>query len=304
MKGNTTEINGDYSGSIYPTKQAEIMEEINLTSSFKVKGGVFSKNIKFNGKGSISGSVYASNEISIVPPDKNELAYKLSSGLFAGSTISVLDSNHIATMPTDLDKNMMIVKGDVVSDIVQLERTTVIGNIRARKVFLKDCSVIGGVYADEELVLDSCRLIFFTSGNCSIKNQNFFWMPYGISSNLFNFVDDNAKIIFTGFGDLNPIDLGKDDIHISENEEGDTIYSISLARRAWDLSSLESNFKRIEAFLKSFLIFEHLDEESKSIALENWPKTMREEDANFFLKIFNGKPSSPAPKKTKIKKEE
>jgi hypothetical protein len=290
---NTLVLKGKIEEPTYPKSQSEILREVIISDDFNILKGVYGKFISITGQGKILGPVYADEDISIKSPKIAGSYIRFNSGLSASNSLAIDGETIILDKPGSLENAKVYVKGDIVSDIIKIENTVVFGNLRGRKVIVNNSTVVGGIYADEQLILENSRVVSFTSGEVILKGTIYCWLPYGFSkipmkmedSLLANGKTILSRLIFTGFGDSQEMELGVGDIHLHKRDDDSEIYAINLGRRALNLKLIENEFLKVEKFITSILIFDQLDAHSQEIALRDWPKDMREEESKIFKKF-------------------
>jgi hypothetical protein len=287
---NTVVLKGKIDEATYPKSQSEILRDVIITEEFNILKGIYGKTISVDGKGKILGPVYADEDISVKCPKLSGDFIRFNAGLSAASSISIDGDTIITDKPGSLEKAKVYVKGDIVSDIVKVENSVIFGNLRARKVIVNNSTIVGGIYADEQLILENSRVVSFTSAEVLLKGTILCWLPYGFSkipmkmedSLLVNGITIVSRLVFTGFGDSHEMELGVGDIHLHKRDDGNEIYAINLGRRALNLKIIEEEFQKVEKFISSILIFDQLDSHSQEMALIDWTKNMGESEAAIF----------------------
>jgi hypothetical protein len=311
-KNNVT-LTGEMEGSFYPSCQAEILRNVILKSPYYLKGGILSQNLKNKGGGTVTGPVLTSAEVILLQPARKSEPLRFLSGISATISISVQEE------PKPLKKTVignilnagLIIRGDVVSDMVKLENALIFGNIRGRQITVVNSIIIGSLLAEEELLVENSKFVSFSGGHVVLKGNNGCWLPYGtslapiefedasdsqgreISSQLRylairNARDKEGKVKwpgnFTGGNgndrepDYTALLLGPGDIKKHKVSENKDIYALNIARRALNLAPVEEEIKTIEEFLKGILMYEHLDKSSQERERKEWEKKFGTEE--------------------------
>jgi hypothetical protein len=289
-KSNTLPLTGKVEEPVYPSKQAEILRDVIISEEFHLKKGVFGNDISINGTGIIAGPIYANSEVSVQYPKNAKESIKLLSGISAVHSISVQSSGNFEGKPGSIASSKILIKGDVVSEIVKIDNAIVFGNIRAKRVIVNNATIVGEIFAEEQLVLENSRFISFHSVQVTLKGEIYCWLPYGFSSTPIAFEDSTlpdgkivkSKLVFTGFGDKQYVEMGSTDIHIHSVGDGKEVYALNLGRRALNLKLIEEEFKKIESFIRSILIFDHLDTHSKEMVLSDMQKYLSGDELTLF----------------------
>lgn len=287
---NTLSITGKLEEAIYPFKQAEVLRDIIIYDKFYLKKGVFGNDISINGTGVIVGPIFANSEVSVQCPQDAKESISILSGINAVHSILVQRPGKFEGKPSSIASSKIFIKGDVVSEIVKIDNAIVFGNLRAKKVIVNNSTIVGEIFAEEQLVLENSRFISFHAVQVTLKGEVYCWLPYGFSATPIVFEDSTlpngtvikSKLVFTGFGDKQYIELGSTDIHIHSAENGKEVYALNLGRRALNLKLIEEEFQKIETFLKSILIFEHLDAHSKEILSKSLRESLPEDELVLF----------------------
>jgi hypothetical protein len=310
---NNVILSGEMEGSFYPSRQSEILRNVVLKSPYNIKGGVFSQNLKNNGGGTVTGPALASAEVTLsLPPGKSK-PLRFLSGVSA--TISISVEEQAKPLKDTAIGNMLnarlIVRGDVVSEMIKLENALIFGNVRGRQITVVNSLIIGSLLAENELLVENCKFVSFSGGHVVLKGNNGCWLPYGTSLKPIEFEDfsDNhgktipAQLCYlalkntkdkhgkgqwmenmsdgndgeTGYSDPALL-LGPGDIKKHKTTDGKEIYALNIAQRALDLAPVEDEIKIIQEFLKGILMYEHLDKSSQERERKEWGKKFRPEE--------------------------
>jgi hypothetical protein len=208
-------------------------------------------------------------------------------------------------------KTALIIRGDVVSDMVKLENALIFGNIRGRQITVVNSIIIGSLLAEDELLVENSKFVSFSGGHVVLRGNNGCWLPYGTSLVPIEFedaVDSQGKKISPqlcylaiknvkdkecsgmwsgnipgGSGnDRESADtallLGPGDIEKHKTRDGKDIYALNIARRALNLAPVEEEIKTIEEFLQGILMYEHLDKSSREREIKEWEKKFGSEE--------------------------
>jgi hypothetical protein len=310
---NNVILTGEMEGSFYPSCQSEILRDVVLKSPYYLKGGIFSQNLKNNGGGTVTGPVLASAEITLTPPIRKKEPLRFLSGMSA--TISIAVEEEAKSLKETVIVNMMnaglIIRGDVVSDMVKLENALIFGNIRGRRLTVVNSIIIGSLLAEDELLVENSKFVSFSGGHVALRGINGCYLPYGTSLEPIKFEnvsDSKGKTIpyqlrylaiknpkdkkgkvrwMDNFFDGNISEqasgdpvllLGPGDIKKHKTKDGKDIYALNIAQRALDLAPVEKEIKTIEEFLKGILMYEHLDKSSQERERKEWEKKFSSEE--------------------------
>lgn len=310
---NNVNLTGEMEGSFYPSCQSEILRNVVLKSPYYLKGGIFSRNLKNNGGGTVTGPVLASAEVTLSQPTGKSGPLRFLSGISATVSISVEEEVRLLkeTVIGKILNAGLIIRGDVVSDMVKLENALIFGNIRGRQVTVVNSIIIGSLLVEEELLVENSKFVSFSGGHVVLRGNNGCWLPYGTSLAPIKFEDasdSQGKTIpfqlrylavknvkdkegkgkwlgkfSNGAGDEQaPGDpallLGPGDIKKHKTGDGLDMYALNIARRALDLAPVEEEIKTIEEFLKGILMYEHLDKSSQERERKEWEKKFSSEE--------------------------
>lgn len=305
-KNNVT-LTGEMEGSYYPSCQSEILRSVILKTPYYLKGGIYTQNLKNNGGGTVTGPVLASAEVMLSQPGGKSEPLRFLSGISA--TISIAVEEEAKPLKETVIGSMLnaglIIRGDVVSDMIKLENALIFGNIRGRQVTVVNSIIIGSLLAEDELLVENSKFVSFSGGHVVLGGDNGCWLPYGTSLKPFEFKDlsdSKGKTIpaqlrylairnrkgregkgkwlgtfFDGIGDGREsgdpmLLLGPGDVKKHKTKDGKDVYALNIARRALDLAPLEDEMRTIEEFLKSILMYEHLDKSSRERERKEWQK--------------------------------
>jgi len=311
-KNNVT-LTGEMEGSFYPSCQSEILRNVLLKSPYYLKGGILSQNLANNGGGTVTGPVLASAEVTLVQPARKSEPLRFLSGISATISISVEEEAKPLeeTVIGDMHNTALIIRGDVVSEMVKLENALIFGNIRGRQITVVNSIIIGSLLAEDELLVENSKFVSFSGGHVVLRGNNGCWLPYGTSLAPIEFEDvsdSRGKKIYsqlrylaikntrdkeskgmwsskiTGGNEDNQESadtamlLGPGDIKKHKTREGKDIYALNIARRALNLAPVEEEIKTIEEFLRGILMYEHLDKSSQERERKEWEKKFRTEE--------------------------
>jgi hypothetical protein len=310
---NNVILTGEMEGSFYPSCQSEILRDVVLKKPYYLKGGIFSQNLKNSGGGTVTGPVLASAEVTLSPPAKKKEPLRFLSGISA--TISIAVEEEAKSLKETVIGNMinagLIIRGDVVSDMVKLENALIFGNIRGRRITVVNSIIIGSLLAEDELLVENSKFVSFSGGHVVLRGINGCYLPYGTSLEPIKFEnvsDSQGKTIpyqlrylaiknpkdkegkgkwmgsfSDGSGDNKAASdpalvLGPGDIKKHKTKDGKDIYALNIARRALDLAPVEEEIKTIEEFLTGILMYEHLDKSSQERERKEWAKKFRPDE--------------------------
>lgn len=309
---NLVHLSGDIEGSFYPSTQSELLRDVVLQSPFHIQGGVFAQNIKNSGGGIVTGPVLATAEITLKHPGPGKSALQFHSGISAALSIAVEEMGKSAGETVLADKNnaSVVVRGDVLSDMVKLENVLVFGNVRARQAVIVNSIIVGSILIEEELRIENCLFVALSGGRVVLRGQNGCWLPYATSLEPMVFEETALKkgekapaelrylalcrtsslgcgftlggISCKPFADrqctYRNVRLGPADIRPHKTGDGRTLYALNIAQRALDLAPIEQEIKQVETFLKELLIYEHLDKSSQEYAREQWAEKFKADE--------------------------
>jgi hypothetical protein len=313
-KNNVT-LTGEMEGSFYPSRQSEILRNVILKSPYYLKGGVYALNLENNGGGTVSGPVLATAEVSLSPPSRKSEPLRFLSGISATVSMAVEEVNEPLeeTVIGDMLKAGLIIRGDVVSEMVKVENALIFGNIRGRQITVVNSVIIGSLLAEDELLVENSKFVSFSGGHVLLKGTNGCWLPYGTALVPIEFKDahdNNGKAIpgrlrylaikdAKDAGIFSPgardeeeqsdpaLLLGPDDVKKHKTKEGKDIYALNIARRALNLAPVEEEIRTIEEFLKGILMYEHLDKSSRERERKEWAKKFSKEELELLEYTLN-----------------
>ena len=313
---NNVILTGEMEGSFYPSCQAELLRNVRLKSPYYLKGGILSQNLTNSGGGTVTGPVLASSEVTLSPsrPSSGKREpLRFLSGISATISISMEEEAKPLeeTVIGNMLKTALIIRGDVVSDMVKLENALIFGNIRGRQITVVNSIIIGSLLAEDELLVENSKFVSFSGGHVVLRGNNGCWLPYGTSLVPIEFEDavdsqgkkispqlcylaiKNAKdketkgmlsgnIPCGNRDDREPVEtallLGSGDIEKHKTRDGKDIYALNIARRALNLAPVEEEIKTIEEFLEGILMYEHLDKSSREREGKEWEKKFGPEE--------------------------
>jgi hypothetical protein len=303
---NNVMLTGEMEGSFYPSCQSEMQRNVMLKGPFYLKGGIFSQYLKNNGGGTVTGPVLASAEVTLSQPVGNPEPLRFLSGISA--TISIAMEEKAGGLEETVISNMknagLIIRGDVVSDMIKLENALIFGNLRGRQISVVNSIIIGSILAEEELIIENSKFVSFSGGHVVLKGDNGCWLPYGTSLTPIEFTQlrymavnstkdgDGKKTWLNSFQTdvhdeqktVEPVlMLGPGDVTKHKTKDGLDIYALNIARRALNLVPLEEEIKTIEEFLKGILMYEHLDKSSQEREKKEWEKKFRPEELELLI---------------------
>ncbi|MGD2086949.1 MAG: hypothetical protein PVH61_12270 [Candidatus Aminicenantes bacterium] len=311
-KNNVT-LTGEKEGAFYPSCQSELLRNVRLKSPYYLKGGILSQNLTNSGGGTVTGPVLASSEVTLSSSTGKKEPLRFLSGISATISISMEEEAKplAESVIGSMLKAALIVRGDVVSDMVKLENALIFGNVRGRQITVVNSIIIGSLMAEDELLVENSKFVSFAGGHVVLKGNNGCWLPYGtslvpiefedavdsrgekISSQLHYLAIKNARDKkskgmwsgnFTGGtgDDRESADtallLGPADIKKHKTRDGKDIYTLNIARRALNLAPVEKEIRAIEEFLKGILMYEHLDKSSRERERKEWEKKFGTEE--------------------------
>jgi hypothetical protein len=197
---NNVTLTGEMEGSFYPSRQSEILRNVVLKNPYYLKGGIYALNLENNGGGTVAGPVLASAEVSLSPPVRESEPLRFLSGISATVSIAVEEVNK--SLEDTVIGNMLnaglIIRGDVVSEMIKLENALIFGNIRGRQITAVNSVIIGSLLAEDELLVENSKFVSFSGGHVVLKGNNGCWLPYATALAPFEFkeaLDSKGKTI-------------------------------------------------------------------------------------------------------------
>jgi len=314
LSRNVIELTLSIEGSFYPSTQSEILRDVILKGPFEINGGIFARNIKNVGGGTVTGPVLATAEITLTHPQSanRNSVLRFLSGINASLTIAMEETGLKIeeTVVSDINKASIIVKGDVVSDMVKIENSLIFGNLRARQASVVNSVIVGSILTEEDLRIENSLFVSFSGGRVKLFGKNGCWLPYGTALEPIIFEETQfqngekkgaelryialcrtqqlgCRFTLGGISclpfysnkcDFKNVRIGSADIRPHKTDNGQMLYALNLAQRALDLTPIEKEIKLVESYLKELLIYEHLDKSSQEHAREKWLNMFSEEE--------------------------
>lgn len=178
---NLVTINGVINGSFFPASKNRLLTDVVLQEGFHIRGGIYANQLTIEGPGIVEGPVMAKKDIMIYPPTDLKKRIILRCGLSARLSISVNVPNTFGITPVSHKGFLpLFIRGDIISDSVNIENTVVIGNVFARNAAIKDSIIIGCPLIEDKLTMRNSMAISFRAGSVELINRNSIWVPYGL----------------------------------------------------------------------------------------------------------------------------
>jgi len=194
-----------YNNAVIPSKRTEMWRDIDLRGKVQINGGIFGKSLKVNpGFIFIRDAVFILEHIEITGRGSGKIWFN-----------SVVNSNH-----SFLVENNQIYSrfsADLRAVHLNIENAFIYGNVFCKNAIIKNCVIVGTVFADEELIIENSILGSFQTNRVSIKSKSGLLFPFAISMNFPTIKADIYYLFlspFTNSGpDINVIPFHQDDIH-------------------------------------------------------------------------------------------
>lgn len=276
---------------ILPQKAAELARSIVVKGETIVQGAVFAHKLTLQaGDLEIQGAVYVQNEL-YADTDYAGNARFIKAVASAGAIVS------------RAQKASLTFGSDINAKSVVLYNAFVCGSIYADEITLKNCVVIGGVFATQELSLDGCLVGTFNAPVVSIAGDNGIMLPSAFSiepinasplSTLYNYSLADFGDLFQG-KEQSP-DSGKIKVSLKDDElraqlnDGDvnkavrsyTVVGKVLAADLIDTDKFQNHFLLTAAALGPQLLRSYNMADGKT-------KITTEALREFFFGILSGK---------------
>jgi len=310
---NNAILSGDINGAIYPSCQKEILRNVFLKAPYNINGGIWTMNLKNDGGGIVTGPVMASTEITVTLPRKNNEPVRFLSGINSTLSIAVEESGKSLeeSVMGKISNAGLIIRGDVVTNMIKLENALVIGNVRGRQITIVNCIIVGSLLAEEELLVENSNFVSFSGKHVVLKGNNGCWLPYGTALTPVEFKEardcrgntipsqlrylavkkrDDPKNEEHWVGNFSrgicdetdtsehALLLSPEDVELHRTQDGKYLYALNIARRALNLAPVEESINTIGEFLTCILMLEHLDAESREREKKEWPKKFNQEE--------------------------
>lgn len=149
--GDKTIVTGYSGGSHFPRTEAEteLFWEADGTSKdgpFTIEGSIYGRLLKFIGPGEVGGVVVGRGDITL--KNHGDKLQRFLRGLTAQGSITVVSNPRKleSTLMGGLNNARYVIRGDITAnDKIILEDTIVFGSVRAKKIELRQCIVIGAL---------------------------------------------------------------------------------------------------------------------------------------------------------------
>ena len=165
---NLIYIDSVYEADILPQTHHDLLKKIHLASGAVVKGSIYGKEIHVKPDVVIWGEVFAKEKISI---EHSSDVIFLSSIASKGAILSLSNQKE-----QKLPQYTLLIYGDVISGIINLHNTLVVGSTYGDEVILKDTFVLGTIYAKE--YVDLCNVTSFAFYSQKVRKAEYITSIY------------------------------------------------------------------------------------------------------------------------------
>ena len=177
-------------GSILPEKMAELNRMITIQGNTIIEGAVYAHKLEIQqGDTELKSAVFTQLELYVNSEAKGNVTFKKSVG----------SANSIVSRAQDCD---LVFHSDVNAKTVTLYNAFVAGSIYADEIILKNCVVIGGVFATQSLEMTNSIVGTFNSPAVNISEQVSILLPSAFS------IEKIRTVAGTKFYNLSLADLG------------------------------------------------------------------------------------------------
>lgn len=177
-------------GSILPEKMAELNRTITIQGDTVIEGAVYAHKLEIQqGDTELRGAVFTQLELYVNSEAKGDIAFKKSVGSASSIVSRAQDCN-------------LVFHSDVNAKTVTLYNAFVAGSVYADEIILKNCVVIGGVFATQSLDMTNSIVGTFNSPAVNISEQISILLPSAFS------IEKIRTVSGTKFYNLSLADLG------------------------------------------------------------------------------------------------
>lgn len=176
IDGDRVFVTGVVRASIFPKVEAETAYTIECdgsadagSGSFDIHGSIYGRQLRFRGPGTSRSCVVGRGEL--VLDLRGGGVQRFLGGLSASGNIEVLVAPTALrdSVAGDIARARLLVRGDVVGEVVFLRDAVVFGNIQGRRVVLERCIVVGAVVAREDLVIRGSTVLYYHASRVSFE---------------------------------------------------------------------------------------------------------------------------------------
>lgn len=314
--GNKIIVTGYSGGSHFPRTEAEteLFWEANGNSSdgpFSIDGSIYGRLLEFNGPGEVGGVVVGRGDITL--SNHTNKQQRFLRGITAQGSISVVSNPRKLddTLMGGLDNARYIIRGDITaSDKVSLEDTIVFGSIKAKRIELRHCIIIGTMGSEETENIDvmASSILHYHSKEITFRGPCTFldamgvslykpiFQPWSIGQTAYKFdlryyPVFRQKVGFT-LGNQHWTDESKWSSEYvqakintktdfkelqgsispitEKNTRNKSFYALSIGGRILDFRPVEASVKTFRRMLQEGLEFEHYTEAWRATVVERW----------------------------------
>ncbi len=151
--GDRQIVTGEYAGSIFPREERTVSMALRLdgrTAPFLVEGSVYARELEAVGTGVVRGPVLVRGDVTLTNTSTKGCQRFLAGLSTRGHLQAISAPVPLAESLTGrADAARFVIRGEVIADSVRLSNTIVFGNVRAKRVVLDSCIVLGAIIATE-----------------------------------------------------------------------------------------------------------------------------------------------------------
>ena len=176
IDGDQVFVTGTVRASIFPKVESETAYAIEFDGrgeagggAFDIQGSIYGRQLRFRGSGIGRSCVVGRGEL--VLDLRAGGVQRFLGGLTANGNIEVLSDPTALrdSLVADIERTRVLVRGDVVGEVVYLRDTVVFGNIQAKRVVLERCIVVGAVVAREDLIIRASTVLYYHASRISFE---------------------------------------------------------------------------------------------------------------------------------------
>ena len=314
--GDKTIVTGYSGGSHFPRTEAEteLFWEADGTSKdgpFTIEGSIYGRLLKFIGPGEVGGVVVGRGDITL--KNHGDKLQRFLRGMTAQGSITVASNPRKLenTLMGGLNNTRYVIRGDITAnDKIILEDTIVFGSVRAKKIELRQCIVIGtlGDSNTESIDIMASSILHYHAKEVTFRGPCTFLDATGVSlykpicqphhigqtkypSDLRYYPVFRNKTAFT-LGNQNWTEQStwsKEYIQSKITPKSDfkqlnskaspvahskardsSFYALSLGGRILDFRPVEQSIKVFRKMLQEGLEFEHYTDAWRATVVERW----------------------------------
>ena len=214
------------------------LKDVNLNGKFNVNSALYCNNVSIEGSGEIGGSIFSKGTIRIILNEENTHNSIIINGSMSTLKHVLVNGTKYQgneSVPQNLKKSPLIIKGSIIGDSVSLDNAIVFGNVFAKNAQISRSIILGIVYTEKQLNIEDAMLISFDSDSIVIKGACTMLSPYGRSKSVIHFEreslqENGKKDAFTA--KLRYLPLCRSSVTGCGLKEGDYSCPLFLARNA------------------------------------------------------------------------